>query len=87
MELLDKALPLLESEPELYELKRCIEIGLLCVQETPGDRPAMSAIVAMLISKTSQIDQPRSPMMHSMATTSSRDQETDLSIPTTIDLT
>jgi hypothetical protein len=90
MELLDKTLALPNSEPELLsELKRCINIGLLCVQEMPGDRPAMSVIVAMLTSTTSHIDQPRSPVMGSMPTTSSHDHETDPSspIPTTTDLT
>jgi hypothetical protein len=89
MELLDTTLtlPEFEREPLMSELKRCIEIGLLCIQEKPGDRPTMSTIVAMLISTTSQIDWPRSPMMDSLAMTSSHDRNTDLSSPTTVDLT
>jgi hypothetical protein len=90
MELLDiaMALPHPDSEHEiLSELKRCIDVGLLCVQQTPGDRPAMSAIVAMLTNKASHIDRPRNPTMDSTATPSARDHETDLSISSTIDLT
>jgi hypothetical protein len=30
------------------EILRCIQIGLLCVQERPDDRPDMSAAVLML---------------------------------------
>lgn len=88
MELLDStmAVPVSESEPELLsELERCIQIGLLCVQETPDDRPTMSAIVAMLTSRSSQIDQPKRPMLDSRAMPSFR--ETDLLRPSTIDLT
>ncbi|RLM64310.1 hypothetical protein C2845_PM16G21070 [Panicum miliaceum] len=42
-----------QPEPELlFELERCVQIGLLCVQQSPDDRPAMSAVVAMLNSNT-----------------------------------
>ena len=87
MEILDMsmALPHYESEFELLsELKRCIEIGILCVQETPGDRPPMSAIVGMLTSTTSRISWPRNHMMDRTDTASSHDHETDMSIPNTI---
>ncbi|KAM0897173.1 hypothetical protein ACQ4PT_022736 [Festuca glaucescens] len=90
MELLEiaMALPHLDSEHDiLSDLKRCIDVVLLCVQQTPGDRPAMSTIVAMLTNKTSHIDRPRNPTMDSTAMPSSRDHETDLSISSTIDLT
>ena len=30
------------------EASRCIQIGLLCVQERPNDRPVMSAVAFML---------------------------------------
>ncbi|KAL6651464.1 hypothetical protein ACP70R_010389 [Stipagrostis hirtigluma subsp. patula] len=50
-------------EPELlFELERCIQIGLLCVQQSPDDRPPMSAVVTMLNSNNSQIRPPRSPL-------------------------
>jgi len=90
IELLDIAvvLPHPESEPELLlELKRCIEIGILCVQEIPGDRPTMSNIVAMLTSTTSHIDQPKYPTINNSATISSLDQGGDLVIPNTLYLT
>ncbi|XP_048559368.1 receptor-like serine/threonine-protein kinase SD1-8 [Triticum urartu] len=93
MELLDTAVvPLAKSEPELLsELKRCIQIGLLCVQETPCERPTMSTVVAMLTSTASQIDRPRRPVLDSggvvQPSNSSHGLETDLLSPTTIDLT
>ncbi|VAH52506.1 receptor-like serine/threonine-protein kinase SD1-8 [Triticum dicoccoides] len=93
VELLDTAVvPLAKSEPELLsELKRCIQIGLLCVQETPCERPTMSTVVAMLTSTASQIDRPRRPVLDRIGavqpSNSSLGLETDLLSPTTINLT
>ncbi|KAF7019312.1 hypothetical protein CFC21_032503 [Triticum aestivum] len=93
-ELLDTTMvPLSESEPELLsKLTRCIQIGLLCVQETPCDRPTMSSVVSMLTSTASQIDRPRRrpPLDREgfVPSDSSHGLETELLIPTTtIDLT
>ncbi|KAM0897164.1 hypothetical protein ACQ4PT_022730 [Festuca glaucescens] len=90
MELLDTTMIPLPSEPELLsELKRCIQVGLLCVQETPSDRPSMSAVVTMLTSTTSQIDNPRRPVDigEAVPSNSSSGLETDHLSPTTTDLT
>ena len=41
----------MDSSLESYhpdEVLRCIQVGLLCVQEDSKDRPAMSAVVFML---------------------------------------
>ncbi|CAL5003059.1 unnamed protein product [Urochloa decumbens] len=43
------------------EVLTCIEIGLLCVQENPADRPDASAVVLMLSSPTSISDDRPSP--------------------------
>ncbi|KAF7019315.1 hypothetical protein CFC21_032506 [Triticum aestivum] len=90
IELLDTAisLPLSESEPELLsELKRCIQIGLLSVQDIPSDRPTMSTIVAMLTSTASLINRPGRPTMDNTAMHSSHELESNLSSPSTDDLT
>ncbi|XP_060669514.1 G-type lectin S-receptor-like serine/threonine-protein kinase At1g11410 isoform X2 [Ziziphus jujuba] len=34
------------------EVSKCIHIGLLCVQESPTDRPTMSAVILMLANET-----------------------------------
>ncbi|KAG4195629.1 hypothetical protein ERO13_A06G120304v2, partial [Gossypium hirsutum] len=47
MELMDKHL-VESSVPN--EVLKCIQIGLLCVQSDPADRPTMSTVVAMLAS-------------------------------------
>ncbi|XP_072151594.1 cysteine-rich receptor-like protein kinase 15 isoform X3 [Setaria viridis] len=43
------------------EVLNCIEIGLLCVQENPVDRPDASAVVLMLSSPTSMSDDRPAP--------------------------
>uniref|UniRef100_A0A0D9ZRA4 non-specific serine/threonine protein kinase n=1 Tax=Oryza glumipatula TaxID=40148 RepID=A0A0D9ZRA4_9ORYZ len=70
MSLLDATigLPLSVSGPDHTkmedELARCVQIGLLCVQDAPEERPAMSAVVAMLTSKSSRVDRPKRPGVH-----------------------
>ncbi|CAK9327378.1 unnamed protein product [Citrullus colocynthis] len=45
MELVDSSL---EESSCGYEIMRCLQIGLLCVQEDPTDRPTMSTVIFML---------------------------------------
>lgn len=47
-ELLD---PLLCDQSQLKEIKRCVEIGLLCTQKKPADRPTMPVVLEMLNGK------------------------------------
>ncbi|KAL0341134.1 UNVERIFIED_CONTAM: G-type lectin S-receptor-like serine/threonine-protein kinase [Sesamum radiatum] len=41
------------------EVVRCIQIGLLCVQELPKDRPSISAVVGMLSSNIVELPKPK----------------------------
>ncbi|EOA17874.1 hypothetical protein CARUB_v10006283mg [Capsella rubella] len=43
------------------EILRCIQIGLLCVQEGAEDRPMMSEVVLMFGSETTTVPQPKPP--------------------------
>ncbi|WJX93071.1 hypothetical protein P8452_74640 [Trifolium repens] len=43
------------------EVVRCINIGLLCVQEDAADRPTMSTVVVMLASDTTALPKPKQP--------------------------
>ena len=43
------------------EALRCIQIGLLCVQEHKEDRPYMSNVLWMLNSETAQLPVPKYP--------------------------
>ncbi|GMN64975.1 hypothetical protein TIFTF001_034048 [Ficus carica] len=57
-ELLDKHLR--ESDNNPKQVLRCIHVGLLCVQQSPVDRPDMSSVVVMLGSE-SELAQPKPP--------------------------
>lgn len=60
-ELLDRSVA--EPKPEiLFELERCVQIGLLCVQQSPEHRPTMAAVVTMLNNNSSQIPPPKTPV-------------------------
>ncbi|XAR53709.1 Non-specific serine/threonine protein kinase [Bertholletia excelsa] len=43
------------------EVLRCIQVGLLCVQERPEERPTMSSVVFMLSSEGASMAQPKHP--------------------------
>ncbi|KAK8612518.1 hypothetical protein V6N13_092631 [Hibiscus sabdariffa] len=46
------------------EVLKCIQIGLLCVQADPVDRPTMSSVVAMLVNDTITLPQPAEPAFY-----------------------
>ncbi|XP_054794124.1 receptor-like serine/threonine-protein kinase SD1-8 isoform X2 [Prosopis cineraria] len=60
-----KALEMIDpSIADLYspsEVLRCIQVGLLCVQERAEDRPTMPTVVLMLSSETVLMPQPKTP--------------------------
>ncbi|KAJ0103299.1 hypothetical protein Patl1_04455 [Pistacia atlantica] len=58
LELLDK--PLQSSHVE-NEVHRCIQVGLLCVQDTAADRPTMDSVVFMLGNESAVIPAPQKP--------------------------
>ncbi|XP_074267779.1 receptor-like serine/threonine-protein kinase SD1-8 [Silene latifolia] len=43
------------------EVLRCLQIGLLCVQERPEDRPTMASVVLMLSSESISLPRPKVP--------------------------
>ncbi|CAN0870725.1 G-type lectin S-receptor-like serine/threonine-protein kinase RKS1 [Linum grandiflorum] len=49
------------SVKDLSEALRCIQIGLLCVEENAADRPDMLAVVLMLNSETTPVPSPQRP--------------------------
>ncbi|CAA7018256.1 unnamed protein product [Microthlaspi erraticum] len=58
LELID---PVIGESYEKDEVIRCIHIGLLCVQETPADRPEMSTIFQMLTNSSIILPVPQPP--------------------------
>ncbi|CAA7054648.1 unnamed protein product [Microthlaspi erraticum] len=65
LEIVDQIIVDSSSSPQStfrpQDVLRCIQIGLLCVQELAEDRPPMSAVVLMLGSETAAIPQPKPP--------------------------
>lgn len=59
MELIDSSI--IDNSYLSSEVLRCIQVGLLCVQERAEDRPTMSSVVLMLSSETATIAQPKNP--------------------------
>ncbi|MQL84471.1 hypothetical protein Taro_016956 [Colocasia esculenta] len=53
--------PSLSGQFQGSELMRCIQIGLLCVQEAAADRPTMSSVVLMLCSESVSMRVPSRP--------------------------
>lgn len=52
--------PSLSPSYPTHEVSRCIQIGLLCVQECTTDRPTMSEVVYML-GKETPLTSPKKP--------------------------
>nr|KYP34445.1 Cysteine-rich receptor-like protein kinase 25 [Cajanus cajan] len=53
--------PMLENPFTASEIKRCIHIGLLCVQQDATYRPLMSDVVVMLANDTMALPKPKNP--------------------------
>ncbi|XP_045814807.1 G-type lectin S-receptor-like serine/threonine-protein kinase At4g27290 isoform X2 [Trifolium pratense] len=60
-----RALEFIDANMDLtsipYEILRCLQVGLLCVQKFPGDRPDMSSVVFMLGNESIALAQPNKP--------------------------
>lgn len=58
LEVIDESLKDSYVTPQVL---RCIQVGLLCVQNFPNDRPTMSSVVFMLANEVALLPQPRQP--------------------------
>ena len=58
LELVD---PIIKESCDEVEVLKCIHISLLCVQEDPVDRPAMSLVVHILGGDTITLNPPSQP--------------------------
>ncbi|XP_057757396.1 cysteine-rich receptor-like protein kinase 25 isoform X1 [Arachis stenosperma] len=53
--------PKMKENCSEFEVIRCIQIGLLCVQEDPDERPTISTIVSYLSNISLELPSPREP--------------------------
>ncbi|KAM1010104.1 hypothetical protein TB1_044748 [Malus domestica] len=58
LDLMDKTL---DESCNKNQFIQCVNVGLLCVQEDPNDRPAMSNVITMLDSETATSPAPKQP--------------------------
>lgn len=65
--------PTLDSTYSENEVRRCIQIGLLCVQEDPEERPTMNTIVLMFSSYSITLPLPQQPAFCNRSTTGTDD--------------
>ncbi|XP_023640441.1 G-type lectin S-receptor-like serine/threonine-protein kinase SRK [Capsella rubella] len=49
------------SSIQKQQVQRCLEVGLLCVQQDAEDRPNMSSVLMMLVNDTAGIPSPKLP--------------------------
>ncbi|KAL1560144.1 G-type lectin S-receptor-like serine/threonine-protein kinase isoform X1 [Salvia divinorum] len=68
---------------ESLAVVRCIQVGLLCVQQRPEDRPTMSNVVVMLDSEHPILDQPKQPGFYTQRTLFDTDSSSTGKIPNT----
>jgi len=62
-ELLD---PALGGDVPVPEVMKCLQVALLCVQDSADDRPNMSEVVAMLGSEGITMPEPRQPAYYNV---------------------
>ncbi|KAG9152621.1 hypothetical protein Leryth_023350 [Lithospermum erythrorhizon] len=53
--------PMMEDSFAVSEVLRCIQVGLLCVQQRPEDRPTMASVLLMVDSESAMLPQPKRP--------------------------
>ncbi|XP_059639395.1 G-type lectin S-receptor-like serine/threonine-protein kinase At4g27290 [Cornus florida] len=58
--------PLMEDLFPMSEVLRCMQVGLLCVQQRPEDRPTMSSVLLMLDSESAMLPQPKQPGFYTL---------------------
>ena len=51
----------LEESCSPNEVLRCVQMGLLCVQDQAADRPTISDVVSMLTNETMLLPAPKQP--------------------------
>jgi hypothetical protein len=74
---------LLGQEYPTQEVLRCIQIGLLCVQEQATDRPTMLEIVFMLGNKAT-VPSPKKPAFINRTTNSGQDSSGSKGAPSSL---
>ncbi|CAA3011168.1 receptor kinase At5g39000 [Olea europaea subsp. europaea] len=84
LEFLDKSM---KDEFLADEALRCIQVGLLCVQNRPGDRPTMQSVLEMLEGEVLSLPQPLPPAYVENGTYSSLKMSTHIDATNEVTIT
>ncbi|ESQ50883.1 hypothetical protein EUTSA_v10022559mg [Eutrema salsugineum] len=68
------------------EIRKCVHIGLLCVQEAANDRPSVATVCSMLSSKIADIPEPKQPAFISTNDVNNNDLKASINIVTITDV-
>ena len=79
--------PTLANSCCMNKLQLCIEVALLCVQENPTDRPAMSDVISMLGNEGSLLPAPMQPALSTYMSLADIDSPRRLQRPSQINVT
>jgi len=85
MELVDACIS--DLSPNNNEVYRCIQIGMLCVQDLASRRPKMSEVVLFLESKAITLPLPMQPLITSIKRTVNRESPKNVGVDDSNDLT
>ncbi|PIM98813.1 Serine/threonine protein kinase [Handroanthus impetiginosus] len=77
MELID---PTLDVSNHKNEIIRCINVGLLCVQDGAMDRPSMTEVISMLTNESLQLPEPKQPAFFVGSTSTREEQEKQVTL-------
>ncbi|KAL6660567.1 hypothetical protein ACP70R_001602 [Stipagrostis hirtigluma subsp. patula] len=78
-ELVDASIEIEDNQDQTLEILKCINIALMCVQESAADRPTMSDVVAMLSMETmSSLPHPKQPAYFNVSRTDRELSTTEL---------
>lgn len=81
MDFLDASMLVQHSDSEM--VLKCIQIGVLCVQQRPEDRPNMSSVLMMLESEQLVLPQPKQPGFYTERTVIDTDSSSTGKMPHT----
>lgn len=56
--------PTIKNSAPKDEVLKCINLGLLCVEQSPLNRPTMSDVLSMLTSEDPELPMPRQPAFY-----------------------
>lgn len=77
----------LKDQFQPSEALRCIQVGLLCVQQDPNERPTMWSVLSMLESENTLLSHPQRPGFYTERMVLKTDKSTTTDISSSNEVT